>query len=123
LVPKNSILCTCIASIGKNCIVPINSCFNQQINSISVNNQYDYLFVYYALSQNVDKLISTASQGTILILPKSKFLNIEILVTKLNEQLKISNFLKQIDNLKSTINTQLNNLNQVKQYYLKNMFV
>ena len=37
VVPANTILCTCIASIGKNALLTVKGSFNQQINSLTPN--------------------------------------------------------------------------------------
>ena len=46
-VKKNMVLVTCITSIGKNCIITEKGYFNQQINSITPNKEYDLEFIYY----------------------------------------------------------------------------
>ena len=44
VVPANTILCTCIASIGKNALLTVKGSFNQQINSLTPNNENDAYF-------------------------------------------------------------------------------
>ncbi len=46
-IPKNSLLVTCIASIGKNIILRTDGSCNQQINAIIPNISYDVDFLYY----------------------------------------------------------------------------
>ena len=46
MLPKGSVLVTCIASIGLNAIAGENLATNQQINSIIVDEQFDNEFVY-----------------------------------------------------------------------------
>lgn len=46
-LPPGSVLITCIASIGKNCILAgVGSC-NQQINAIIPSEKYDSRYIYY----------------------------------------------------------------------------
>lgn len=47
VVPKNTILVTCIASIGKNTLLGTTGSFNQQINGIIPNEKkYNPYFLY-----------------------------------------------------------------------------
>ena len=48
-IPKNSVLATCIASIGKNCILREDGSCNQQINAITPSNDFNVDFVYYLI--------------------------------------------------------------------------
>ena len=57
-IPANSILVTCIASIGKNAILRENGSCNQQINSITPYDEYSVEFVYYLICQN-EKLLQS----------------------------------------------------------------
>lgn len=45
IVPANTILCTCIASIGKNAMLLEKGSFNQQINSLTPNEENDPYFL------------------------------------------------------------------------------
>lgn len=49
VVPPNTILVTCIASIGKNALLQVKGSFNQQINSLSPNDKND---PYFLLSES-----------------------------------------------------------------------
>lgn len=96
IVPKNSVLVTCIASIGKNAITSTLSSFNQQINAIIPN--YNFEFVYYLIKKNSTLLESKASCSATKILNKSSFENIELNITLNNcEQQKIANFFYLLD--------------------------
>ena len=45
VVPANTILCTCIASIGKNTLLTVKGSFNQQINSLTPYDENDAYFL------------------------------------------------------------------------------
>ena len=49
VVPANTILCTCIASIGKNTLLTVKGSFNQQINSLT---SYDENDAYFLLTES-----------------------------------------------------------------------
>ena len=50
VVPANTILCTCIASIGKNTLLTVKGSFNQQINCLTPNEYND---AYFLLTESV----------------------------------------------------------------------
>ena len=45
VVPANTILCTCIASIGKNALLTVKGSFNQQINSLTPSQENNPYFL------------------------------------------------------------------------------
>ena len=55
-LPADSVLVTCIASIGKNAILKTKGGCNQQINAIIPNGGYSADFIYYLFEYNVQHL-------------------------------------------------------------------
>ena len=99
VIPANSILCTCIASIGKNTFLPVKCAFNQQINALTPYNDNDPYFLYtnsYHWSQTMKK---GAGGLTFQIVNKTEFSNIETIVPKISEQKKIGALFKQLDEI------------------------
>ena len=99
IIPANSVLCTCIASIGKNTFLPVKCAFNQQINSLSPFDSNDPYFLFtnsYHWSQTMK---NGAGGLTFQIVNKSEFSNIVTTVPKKVEQHKIGVFFKQIDDI------------------------
>lgn len=96
-IPANSILVTCIASIGKNAILRENGSCNQQINSITPYDEYSVEFVYYLICQNEKLLHANAGTGGMEILNKENFSKIKMYFPCLAEQQKIAEFLSTID--------------------------
>jgi len=85
LLPKNSVLVTCIGSdMGKVALNKIECVTNQQINSIIPDEKVlsaDYL--YYNLVFKYDYLRNIATGGsTMPIINKSRFEQIEIVIPK-----------------------------------------
>lgn len=96
VVEPGSILITCIASIGKNTLIEDFSAFNQQINSITPYNCDSY-FVYtlsYHWSNYMSKIAAT---GTMQIINKNDFSEIETFIPSINEQKLIGSFFKNLD--------------------------
>jgi len=96
-IPANSIMVACIASIGKIAINRTEGITNQQINTIIPNNEYDFLFLYYLLLFNVEKIKGKAAQTTIPIINKEDFSNLEFIVPDLGEQNRIASILLSLD--------------------------
>ena len=96
-VPANSIMVACIASIGKIAINRTEGITNQQINTIIPNDDYNFIFLYYLLSLNVEKIKGKAAQTTIPIINKEDFSNLEFSVPVLAEQRRIAAILSGID--------------------------
>ena len=98
--PSGSILCTCIASIGKNTLVDSLCAFNQQINALYPNSKlYDSYFLFTESSNWSYSMQSFAASGTMQIVNKTEFSSIITCVPNLIEQNKISNLFKNLDSL------------------------
>ncbi|MGL2592407.1 restriction endonuclease subunit S [Helicobacter pylori] len=99
MIPKNSVLVTCIASIGKNAILRVNGACNQQINAIIPNKDFNADFVYYLMENNKQYLLGKAGVTATYIISKQVFEEIDFFVPKdLNEQIAIANILSGLDN-------------------------
>lgn len=96
-LPPNTILVTCIASIGKNAITRTISSCNQQINAILPNPKYISEFLYYWISNNKDYYVSNAAKTAVMILNKSTFENLPVVLPPLPEQQKIADILSTVD--------------------------
>ncbi|MGL2471161.1 restriction endonuclease subunit S [Helicobacter pylori] len=99
MIPKNSVLVTCIASIGKNAILRVNGACNQQINAIIPNKDFNADFIYYLMENNKQYLLGKAGVTATYIISKQVFEEIDFFVPKdLNEQIAIANILSGLDN-------------------------
>lgn len=99
-VPAGSILCTCIASIGKNAITQTTCGFNQQINALAPKK--DYYDSYFLFTESViwsDQMKKSAAAATMQIVNKTEFSNLETSVPSLEEQRQIGSFFAELDNL------------------------
>ncbi|RKV41903.1 restriction endonuclease subunit S [Helicobacter pylori] len=98
MIPKNSVLVTCIASIGKNAILRVNGACNQQINAIIPNKDFNADFIYYLMENNKQHLLGKAGVTATYIISKQVFEEIDFFVPKdLNEQATIANILSGLD--------------------------
>ena len=100
VVPKNTILVTCIASIGKNTMLGNAGSFNQQINGLTPNeNECDPYFLLTESALWSAKMKSSAAAGTMQIVNRTEFSELKTWLPSLIEQQAISDFFRQLDNL------------------------
>lgn len=105
IIPKGSILVTCIGStIGKMGMAVETMSSNQQINSIIVNEKSNNDFVYYAISRAFPRYLSEVGVQAVPILSKSNFEKLPNYTTSIEEQDKTGYFLNLLDERIATQN-------------------
>lgn len=97
LLPANSVLYTCIASIGKSGVNTVSCVSNQQINACVFDTENDHLFHYYQLQRCTNALEALAGKTAVSIINKSKFSDFEVLCPPLPEQKRIAEILSSVD--------------------------
>jgi type I restriction enzyme S subunit len=124
IIPTNSIMFTCIASIGKMSLSVYPCITNQQINSIIPDNDFNNEFIYYSLLNIVDYIKSTQSNNTLPIINKTEFSKFKIRIPfSRKEQDIIAEFLATIDNKINYCQNQIDQAEQWKKGLLQKMFV
>lgn len=98
-VPENSILIAMYgATAGKIAILKINATINQAILGVIPGRKSELYYVFYSLSQRLEDIIFTHSQGSGQPNINSKIVNnIEIPIPHLHEQYRISSILNSVD--------------------------
>ena len=125
LLPANSLCVSCIGSdMGKTVITTSPSITNQQINSLIVNDENYYLFIYYLLRTQEEKIKSLGKNATAVpILNKSKFCEIEFLLPPLPTQHRIASILSRYDALIENYQKQIKLLEEAAARLYKQWFV
>ena len=124
VVPKNTILVTCIASIGKNTMLGNTGSFNQQINGLTPNeNKYDPYFLLTESALWSAKMKGSAAAGTMQIVNRTEFSELKTWLPSLIEQQAIGAFFKQLDHLITLHQRELEQLQSIKKALLEKMFV
>ncbi|MDD2994985.1 MAG: restriction endonuclease subunit S [Paludibacter sp.] len=122
-IPQDSIMVTCIASIGKIAINKSIGLTNQQINTIIPFDKYDFKYIYYLLSHNTAKIKGIAAQTTIPILNKTDFGKFQLLATKdKSKQQQISQILSTCDTVIEQTQTAIEKYKAIKQGMLHDLF-
>jgi type I restriction enzyme S subunit len=100
IVPANTILVTCIASIGKNTMLGIPGSFNQQINGLTPDkNKYEPYFLLTESALWSAQMKKSAAAGTMQIVNRTEFSEMKTWLPKREEQKAIGNFFHSLDNL------------------------
>ena len=114
LLPKDSVLVTCIGSLGGIAMAASESTTNQQINSLVPSRDNDPRFCFYNILFNIDELTKNAGTTTIPIINKSTFELINLLRPPLPEQQKIASILTAVDEVIESTTAQINKLKDLK---------
>jgi type I restriction enzyme S subunit len=122
ILPKNTIVYTCIASIGKTVLTKESSITNQQINSLIPFEQINE-FIYYSLLYITPYIKSTQANTTLPIINKTEFSKFKINIPSLSEQQKVADFLSAIDESIKKVNEQITQTQSFKKAMLQQMFV
>ena len=123
VVPKNTILVTCIASIGKNTMLGNTGSFNQQINGLTPNeNECDPYFLLTESALWSAKMKSSAAAGTMQIVNRTEFSELKTWLPSLIEQQAISDFFRQLDNLITLHQRKLEKLKELRKGVMKKLF-
>jgi type I restriction enzyme, S subunit len=120
-LPENSILVTCIGSIGGIAMTSKRSISNQQINAIVCNNKYNSRFIYYIIQFNISELDRLAGKTTLPIINKSTFELISLVVPPLPEQQKIASILTSVDTVIEKTEAQINKLKDLKNAMMQEL--
>ncbi len=114
-LPANTLLVTCIASIGKNVILRRAGSCNQQINAIVPDSNNDIEFLYYLIENSNQYLLSKAGITATNIISKKDFAEITFSIPLLEEQTRIAAILSDMDAEIAALETKLAKYKQIKQ--------
>ena len=124
IVPRETVLFSCIGSIGKIGITNVdNSSFNQQINAIIPNKEIILpKYLCYALKYNKKKIQAIANAAVVPIINKTQFSEFEISIHQKEEQVKVVNILDQAQELIDKRKAQIEALDELIQSVFYDMF-
>jgi putative type I restriction-modification system, S subunit len=95
IVPKNSVILTTRAPIGKVAIAAQELCTNQGCKSLVINEKINSHFLYYLLSSSNERLNTLGTGTTFMELGATALGNIKIALPPLEEQTTIATFLDE----------------------------
>ena len=114
-LPKDTLLVTCIASIGKNTILRKAGACNQQINAIVPNSNNNVDFLYYLIENSKNYILGKAGITATLMISKKDFSQILFSFPNVKEQTRIATILNDMDIEIEQLETKLQKAKKVKQ--------
>jgi len=114
-LPADTLLITCIASIGKNVVLRNIGASNQQINAIIPNAYNDVDFLYYLFEMNKLYMLGKAGQTATNIISKQDFSELSFIVPEKTEQTAIATILSDMDVEIDVLTAKLAKLKHIKQ--------
>ena len=114
-LPANTLLVTCIASIGKNAILRADGACNQQINAIIPSNDYNVDFLYYLIENSKQYLLGSAGITATLMISKKDFSEITFSIPNNPEQTAIATALSDTDALIEKLTNLIEKKKNIKQ--------
>lgn len=115
-LPANTVLVTCIASIGKNAVLKVAGGCNQQINAVIPNDEHDATFLYYIFEISKGYLLGNAGTTATSIISKTIFQELVFSVPPTKaEQTAIAAILSDMDAEITALETKLTKARQLKQ--------
>ena len=119
ILPKGTVLVTCIGTIGKVGILENEATCNQQINAIIPNNMILSKYLAYLIKSKQKILQLKANAPVVPIINKTDFSKIEINICDREEQKKI---VKKLDLTKKIIDIRKKQIEEL-QKFIKSQFV
>ena len=123
LLPKNTVMVVCIGStIGKTGIIKNQGITNQQINSIICQENVDFGYVYYSLSNNSNLFKNYSGIAAVPIINKTLFEKIRIPLPSFSEQNQISEVLLTVDSRLDIVERERQRIERLKVGIMKKLF-
>ncbi len=123
ILPRDTIIVTCIGSdMGKAAVTINESVTNQQINAIQVNQSYYTNYLYYCLTLMADEIKGIALGGsTMPMINKTTFEKIEILKPDDKTLIRFEELIKPINRLNIIHSEEINKLTELQSLVLAKM--
>ena len=119
ILPKGTILVTCIGTIGKVGIINHEAACNQQINAIISNDKVDAKYLAYLIYRKKIFLQKKANAPVVPIINKKDFSNIEVNICNKEQQIKI---VTKLDKIQEIINIRKKQIEELDKL-IKSQFV
>jgi len=123
IVQENSLMVTCIASIGKIALATKKGITNQQINSILFNESFDPKYCYYLIKNNINELLKLGGTTAVPIVNKADFEKIYLRHhSDKIEQRRIAHILSTCDAVIEKTQAAIAKYKAIKQGMLHDLF-
>lgn len=114
IAPVNSVLFTCIASIGKLCLNQEPVAFNQQINACACRDAVDAEFLYWTLRRLTPQIKDLSGTTAVPIINKTAFSRVTFAIPTADTRREIVAVLSSIANVVEASNKTISSLAELK---------
>ena len=121
VLPPNTVLVTCIASIGKNAVLRTTGACNQQINAVIPNRSSDAGFLYYLFEASKQYLLANAGITATSIISKAAFSELTFRTPLLEEQVAIAAVLSDMDAELAALEARRDKTRDLKQAMMQEL--
>jgi type I restriction enzyme S subunit len=111
LFPKNTVIFSTRAPIGKTAIAGHPMCCNQGFKNFICSEHINHIYLYYVLKNNKDYFISLGTGTTFKELPKTKIEKIAISIPPILQQKEFESLYLQAEQSKQQLQKSLDSLN------------
>lgn len=122
LVPPNSVAVVSHVGVGKLAFMPFSYTTSQDFISLS-ELKADPVFTCYSVYKRLQNDLHIVQGSAIKGITKDDLLSKEIMLPSEAEQIKISEYFRQLDHLVTLHQQKCDELMKIKKYMLQNMFV
>ncbi len=122
LLPKNSVIVSCIGDIGKAGILPNGGTTNQQITALIPNDDLNADYLYYCILDKKRELSNLANNAVVPILNNARLKTLEIPLPPLPIQKQIADTLDKADALRRKDQLLLQKYDELAQSIFYEMF-
>ena len=126
IVPKESILVTCIAGslscIGNVAIADREVAFNQQINAITPNENVNKLFLYHLILNTKNYIQNYSTQSMKGMISKSVFESIPFIFPPIHLQQKFASFAKKVEQMREHQSQSRQHINDLFNVLMQKAF-
>ncbi|TRV44604.1 MAG: restriction endonuclease subunit S [Microcystis panniformis Mp_MB_F_20051200_S9] len=126
VIPKNSVIMTCVGSFGIVCINTISCVINQQLHAFMIHSYINNKYLAYALKIQQSWMDKKSTSTTVVYLNKTNSNSIPIPLSSLQEQTQIvqeiESRLSICDKLEATLTENLDKAEALRQSILKRAF-
>ncbi|MFZ1852570.1 MAG: restriction endonuclease subunit S [Nitrosomonas sp.] len=122
IVPKNSILISCVGDLGLIAISGADLIINQQLHAFLPKENIYSKFLLYALTTQKPYMEKVATKTAVPYMNKDNCNSIPVIMPSLPEQTKIANFLTAIDEKIAQLTQKCDLLAQYKKGVMQQIF-
>ncbi|MCT7564825.1 restriction endonuclease subunit S [Aliarcobacter butzleri] len=107
LIPKNSVIFTCVGELGLCSITNENIIMNQQLHSFQCRDKINNIFLMFDISMQKSYMYKMATSTTVPYMNKTTCNNIPTILPPIELQNKFASIVKKIETIKEKENQKL----------------